>query len=357
MNASAVPAPRPASRGGRPTVLVTGASGVVGQGLLPRLGGADVLCLVHRTPVPGHRNVRGEVSAPRLGLDARAWRELARQVDVVVHAAALTQFSETDEQLAATNVEGVRHVLDLAAAAGAPVHHVSTAYLHARTDGERGRSAVRYAATKRAGEDLVRSSGLPHTIVRPSIVLGDSATGETSAFQGIYRVCEAMLRNRVPIVPFDASWPVDVVPRDTVADAVATLVLGGHTGGEYWLTSGRAAPTLATSVDVLMELADELGVDAHRPRFVAPETFDRLIAPVFLGALPPTMRRRVTGLLETFSSYLSHPEPLPSSLGEDGELARLGVAPLPDPVESLRRSVRWWAQETGLAAVPAEQVA
>ena len=37
----------------RRTILVTGASGVVGRALLRRLRGLDVVCLVHRSPVCG----------------------------------------------------------------------------------------------------------------------------------------------------------------------------------------------------------------------------------------------------------------------------------------------------------------
>jgi len=46
--------------GARPTVLLTGASGVVGRALLRRLGDLDVVCLVHRSPVSGP-NVTTEV--------------------------------------------------------------------------------------------------------------------------------------------------------------------------------------------------------------------------------------------------------------------------------------------------------
>ena len=39
--------------GARRTVLLTGASGVVGRALLQRLRDFDVVCLVHRSPVCG----------------------------------------------------------------------------------------------------------------------------------------------------------------------------------------------------------------------------------------------------------------------------------------------------------------
>ena len=52
------------------TILLTGASGVLGQALLPRLAGNDVVCLTHRRPVDGAslRSVRGDLTRPGLAL-------------------------------------------------------------------------------------------------------------------------------------------------------------------------------------------------------------------------------------------------------------------------------------------------
>lgn len=338
-------------RSDRRTVLLTGASGVVGRALLPRLTrDADVVCLVHRSPVtgPAVRSVPGDVGAPRFGLPTPAWRELARTVDVVVHAAAVTAFNGADEAIARTNVEGTRHAVELAVAADAPLFHVSSAYLHARENGERGRTAVRYAASKRAAEELVRGSGTPHTIVRPSVVVGDSRTGEASAYQGLHKVAEGILRGLVPIIPFDADWPIDIVPRDVVADAIATLVECDHVGHELWLSAGKRAPSLAEAVQVLLDVAAETGMDVPAPRFVNPDTFDRLVAPVFLDLLPAPVRRSATTLLDVFAAYLALDGALPSDLPA---LEGLGVAPLPDPRETLRRSLRYWVEETGLVGV------
>jgi thioester reductase-like protein len=335
-------------------VLLTGATGVVGDALLPRLlaGGSEVSCLVHRSPlpVPGARTLRGDVRRPHLGLRLSAWRELVARVDAVVHAAAVTDFAGTDEGITTTNVDGTRHVLELAAAAGVPLYHVSTAYRHAAGDGQRGRRAARYAASKRAGERLVLTSGLPTTVFRPSIVVGDSRTGRTSAFQGLHRVAGAVLDGVVPMMPFDPAWPMDVVARDVVADAVATTVEQGRSDGEVWLTSGDRAPRLGEALDVVLEVGNEFGVRPARPRFVPPELFDRLIAPVFLPALPPDTRRTVTGLLEYFSCYLALREPLPSSL----PLA--GTVPA-DPLGALRQSLRYWAQLTLPGGAAGEEVA
>jgi nucleoside-diphosphate-sugar epimerase len=331
--------PTPRRPGARRTVLLTGASGVVGRALLPRLHDMDVVCLVHRTPVhgPGISSVHGDVTQPHLGLSQSDYAALARRVDAVIHSAAITDFNRTDGSLEATNVGGTEHVVALAADAGRPLYHVSTAFLHAKAEGERGRTAVGYAASKRAGEDVVRASGVPHVILRPSVVIGDSQTGEIESFQGFYGVAGAILGGMVPMIPFDPTWPVDFVPCDVVADAIATAVEQRLTAGEFWVTAGERALRLEDAVSLTVELGAEFGLVVDQPRFVPPDLFDRLIAPVFLDALPAKVRITVLRLLEFFAAYLSMDSAMPSSLAD------LGVA-LPDQRESLQSSIRYWAE-------------
>jgi len=120
----------------RRTVLLTGASGVVGRALLQRLRDFDVVCLVHRSPVcgPDLTTVRGDISEPMLGLGEQAYAELAARVDAVIHCAAVTSFNRTDGSLEATNIAGTQRVAAFAAAADAVLYHVSTAF--AGTTGE-----------------------------------------------------------------------------------------------------------------------------------------------------------------------------------------------------------------------------
>ena len=115
---------RPHGVGGAPaaarrTVLLTGASGVVGSALLRRLRDLDVVCLVHRSPVSGPNvtTVPGDVATPMFGLAEQAYAELAARVDAVIHCAAVTDFNRTDGSLEATNIAGTAHVAAFAAAA------------------------------------------------------------------------------------------------------------------------------------------------------------------------------------------------------------------------------------------------
>jgi nucleoside-diphosphate-sugar epimerase len=340
----------------RRTVLLTGASGVVGRALLRRLGDLDVVCLMHRSPVTGPKvtTALGDIAQPMLGLPEQAYVDLAAKVDAVIHCAAVTDFGRTDGSLEATNIAGTEHVAAFAVAANAVLYHVSTAFVHATVDGDRGRTAIGYASSKSAAEEAVRSSGVPHVILRPSVVIGDSVTGEIAAFQGLHQVVAGMFAGTVPMIPFDPGWPIDFVPADVVADAIACVVENRVSEGEFWISAGDKALRLDEGVAVVIDFARTLGVSIDTPRFVPPEMFDRLIGPVFLDALPVRIRRNVVRMLEFFTTYLQSGETKPSSLDQ---LGTLGVRPLPDQRESLRNSVKYWAVQKGYAQPGTEQAA
>jgi nucleoside-diphosphate-sugar epimerase len=340
----------------RRTVLLTGASGVVGRALLQRLRDVDVVCLVHRSPVSGPNviTVLGDIAKPMLGLAERAYTDLAAKVDAVIHCAAVTDFNRTDGSLEATNVTGTQHVAAFAAAANTVLYHVSTAFVHTTADGARGRTAIGYASSKAAGEEVVRSSGVPHVILRPSVVIGDSDTGEIAAFQGLHQVAAGMFAGIVPMIPFDPSWPIDFVPADVVADAIACVVENRVSKGEFWLSAGERALRLDEAVAVAVEVGRGLGVSIDVPRFVPPEMFDRLIGPVFLDALPGKIRRNVLRMLEFFTTYLQSGQTKPSSRDQ---LVALGARPLPDQRESLRNSLRYWAAQNGYGPAETQKAA
>ena len=341
---------------GRRTVLLTGASGVVGRAVRRRMRDLDVVCLVHRTPVcgPNVTTVRGDVAEAMFGLGEQAYAELAARVDAVVHCAAVTDFNRTDGSLEATNIAGTEQVAAFAAAANAVLYHVSTAFVHTTADGDRGRTAIGYAVSKLAGEQVVRSSGVPNVILRPSIVIGDSVTGEIAAFQALHKFAAGLIAGQVPIIPFDPGWPLDFVPADVVADAIACLVENRVSEGEFWISAGEQALRLDESVALGVEFARGLGVRVDAPRFVPPDLFDRLIGPVFLEALPAKIRANVVRMLEFFTTYLQSGQTKPSSLDQ---LVALGARPLPDQRESLRNSLRYWAEQNGYGQAEMEKVA
>ncbi|WHM34142.1 SDR family oxidoreductase [Streptomyces sp. BPPL-273] len=156
-----------AARRDRPTLLLTGGSGVLGRALIDELAADfDLLCLRRNTPLrdPRVRELEGDLVAPRLGLTPLAWHELALRVDVVVHSAAETNWRTPPEDIMRTNVRGADNVLDLAARADAPLYLVSTAFVaNTPTDEDRARfpGAAAYLDSKSLAERMVREAGVP----------------------------------------------------------------------------------------------------------------------------------------------------------------------------------------------------
>jgi thioester reductase-like protein len=272
-------------------VLLTGATGFVGMELLSRYlerterpvaaivrAGNDeaargrmdeVLANLYGYRAPRYAGrvtaVAGDLTAPRLGLAPARWEQLAGEVRTIVHGAATVTFALPLEQARAVNLEGTRRMLELAERAqecGAldRYAHISTAYVagtHAGRFCERDldvgqRFRNSYEQSKFEAEQLVRSRpGLPFTILRPSIVVGDHNSGWTSAFNVLYWPLRALGRGLFPAVPASASSPVDVVSIDYVADAIHELCEApGGVGQTYHLTAGPEASTIGEIVSI-----------------------------------------------------------------------------------------------------------
>jgi thioester reductase-like protein len=250
----------------RRTVLLTGATGVVGNALLPRLRNVEVICLLHRSPVaaPEVTPVHGDVRRSQMGLSAIDFNDLAHRVDAVIHSAAVTDFNRTDGSLHETNVEGTKHVLDFVASAGVPLYHVSTAYLDTTAESGRGRTAAgRGFQESLGGRNRPQRASARH----PSsiVIVGDSGTGAISAFQGLYKVAGAILDGAVPLIPFDPAWPIDSIPVDVVADAIATVIDNHVTQREFWLTAGERALRFDEAVTTCVTVGTELGQSLTLP--------------------------------------------------------------------------------------------
>ena len=322
-------------------VLVTGAAGVVGSALLPRLAGREVLCLQHRATIdqPGVEVVVGDIRRPRFGLTEAAYAALAERVAVVVHSAAITDFTEPRNAVFAVNVDGTANALRLAADAGARHLHVSTAFVTVHNDTESGWvSARHYLDSKRAGEELVRASDADAHIVRPSVVIGDSASGATARFQGYHQMTRSVFREAMPIFVVDEDTRFDFVPSDLVAAVLAAAVQAPPPGSETWVTTGADAWLVSDVLDVLVDVAAQAGRPVAAPRCIPTDMYERLVKPVFLDELPKRMRKRFEKV-QALTPTILVPHTLPSSLAALGD--HYGRAFAFDAEAALRASARF----------------
>lgn len=345
------------------TVLITGGTGLVGSAVAEALEGTRVLALtrhgasgwapdgvrggrsassilpadqghvVRGYDAPHITHVRGNVTRSQLGLSDDAYRELAERVDVVVHAAGVTDFTTPHAVTNAVNVTGTRHVAAFAERAQAPLYHVSTGYVNTEGSSVRGRFGVQiYLQSKREAESIAMRCGTFAALVRPSIVFGHSADGSTASFQGLHRLIGMMLENRMPLLPFGADTRVDFLPRDVVGRVTARLVREGFRG-EFWLTAGADALTFGRVVDLTRSFAASCGREMDAPRFVTRDMIERLIKPAGGAAVA----RRIDLLLALTSHMVE--EPLPSTL-EAGDRV--------DLVTTLWRGTTFWGEHNGL---------
>ena len=324
------------------TIFLTGASGVLGQALLQKVSDVRVICLTRRKPLTGAnvRSLPGDIATPYFGLTSREFEDLARRTDYIVHSAANTNFSLPDKLLFATNVDGTKNVLELAARAKVPVCHISTAFAYSDDYVSGQREAPAYERSKLESERIVRESGVPYVIVRPSVIIGDSVTGSMDHFQGFHFLMDLTVRGMLP-VPSAASALVDFVPQDLVADVVAALIRRNDLTGEYWVTAGAQALCLERIVTVWAEHVSRVTGDVFkRPRFVDPDIIERLILPVILPALPSEAQVQMRGALQ-MAKYFNMTRPFPSSLDELTSL--LNTPALPDPEITLTRNAEFWA--------------
>jgi thioester reductase-like protein len=303
------------------TVLMTGFPGFLGSALLPgilRRTDSSAICLVQpkfatlaneraaelSAADPSLRGriqvVEGDITQPGLGLDATALTEVTE----AWHLAAVYDLAVAREVAVRVNVEGTRNVLD--ALEDCPnltrLHYFSTCYVSGRYAGAFSEDQLEvgapfnnyYEETKHLAEADVRwrmSAGMPATIYRPSIVVGDSHTGETQKFDGPYFIMQWLLRQPgyaiLPVAGDPTMTRVNVVPRDYIVDAVGYLSgLSVSEGRTYQLADPRPL-TVDEMSDVLAQATGRKLIKVPLSRQLAKTALARVPGVYRLMRIPP----------------------------------------------------------------------
>jgi long-chain acyl-CoA synthetase len=209
--------------------------------------------------------VAADLTAPELGIAPDQVATLAANVERVIHCAASISFTLPIQEARDVNVAGTRRVLELARALPRleRLVHVSTAYVAGRAPGVFGEQDTgggefrnTYEQTKLEAEIAVAAADdLPTTIVRPSIVVGESDSGWTSAFNVLYWPLQAFARGVLDTVPADPEGVVDMVPVDFVAEVIECASTHPAAAGRYHAVAGDRAVTVAELIeDVCREM-------------------------------------------------------------------------------------------------------
>ena len=247
------------------------------------------------------RILEGDAAAMDLGLSGREVVELTAEVDVIHHCAAITYLGVEREAAQHLNVQGTREVLEIAHDADhlERLVHWSTALVSGARKGYVLETELEAPAgfrnaieeTRFRAEQLVRraSSHVPTTILRPSLVVGDSVTGEIDRLEGPYLLVLLMLNApvdlRVPL-PGRGDVPLNLVPIDYVVEAGCAIARDRRSLGKTYhlvdpepvsarhvferiaMAAGRPAPRGFVPTNLATALLRTPGLErfAHVPR-------------------------------------------------------------------------------------------
>lgn len=171
-------------------VLITGAGGFLGTHLLRGLS-RHTLIAASRHRIEGHAWRRlGDIGGP---ID---WDAMLQDVDAVVHLANIAHQTAGDEDFERVNH---RATAELGAAAKRRgIHHliyVSSVYAQVGhtaptvvTEADPPAPANAYGRSKFAAERAIAASGVPYTILRPVLVLGEGAKGNVKTLYRLARL-------------------------------------------------------------------------------------------------------------------------------------------------------------------------
>jgi nucleoside-diphosphate-sugar epimerase len=300
-----------------PTIFFTGFPGFLGSELLPRvLSRTDdvALCLVQPKflGLAQERARQIEAANPALATRIRLIEgDLTQALDHIAaadvreifHLAAAYDLSVPRDVGMRVNVTGTTRVLDLAERAPGleRLHYVSTCYVSGRHPGlfteddlESARSFNNYyEETKQLAELEVRKrmSRIPITVYRPSVVAGDSATGATQKFDGLYLVMQWLMRQpRIAVLPVagrPSRYYFNVVPRDFVIAAMAFLSgLKTNVGTTYALADPRPL-TVDETIDAMAEATGRTVLRVPLTRAIAKGALQYVPGVYRLMRIPP----------------------------------------------------------------------
>lgn len=327
-------------------VLVTGGTGLVGSHVVERLvrRGDSVVALVRSSGGRARVERLGAESALGAVEDAASWARL-REVDAVVHAAAIVVESVPWERYHAVNVLGTRHAVETAARSGARLVHISSVAVYGRRTeaAKRGpltedapftpiAEADYYARSKRLAEEILwqraHELGVSAAALRPCVIYGERERVFMTRVMRVVRFGVAPLVGRgdnhlaVVYAGNIAEAVLAALDRPDVTGAFNTTNDGGISQREFLEIIGAAGGGRVRLVRLPLSIALVAGHAWHLWR--------RLRAP---GSY--------AGIGGSGARFLSRDNPFSSEKAE----RELGWRPTTSPHEALARTVRWFRSD------------
>lgn len=247
--------------------------------------------------------LEGDICSEQLGLNRASRDWVAEYCSTMLHSAAsLTFHSDGTGEPYRSNVEGTRNMLELCRITGIrDLHYVSTAYVcglrqePAREDeldvGQEFRND--YERTKLAAEELVRSASFLDqlTVYRPAVISGDSKTGYTNTYHGLYLYLRLMSllvpqqeldelgRRSTPLrLPMKGDERRNVVPVDWVSGVITHLLQTPAAHGRTFNLAPEKCLTPREIIDAGYSYFNSTGIEYVGDEPIDPATYNRFEA-------------------------------------------------------------------------------
>jgi NADH dehydrogenase len=250
-------------------ILVVGGTGFVGSHLIQRLrkDGVPVRAVVRSPRKAQALNDLGVEVVPGDIADKASLEAAAAGVERIIHLVGIIQ-EAPGVTFRGVHVEGTRNLIEAAKKAG--VRH----FFYQSALGTRPGAKSEYHKTKWEAEELVRASGIPFTILRPSLIYGpgDQFTLRLSEMLKISPVMPVIGTGRSKIQP---------IYIDDVVTCIAKAVANDGFLNEIYEIGG---PEQLTYEEVTGAIAGAMGI--RRPMVHVPLFFIRPMARLLETVLP-----------------------------------------------------------------------
>jgi thioester reductase-like protein len=273
------------------TVFITGFPGFIGGRLIKRLANSSTqffllvqsqflekamkdvekLSTETNTPLENFCILKGDITEESLGMSSEDLLAAQEETTQIFHLAAAYDLSVKKEIAFKVNVDGTKNVNSFAKTVSnlKRYNYISTCYVAGKRTGKILETELEHQAgfrnfyeeTKYLAEIEVENlkSSLPITIFRPSVVCGDSKTGETAKYDGVYYVINYL--KKFPSVfglvnVGNNKVRINLVPVDFVVESLVVLSKDSRLIGK---TVALADPNPLTCGDLCDEIASALG--------------------------------------------------------------------------------------------------
>lgn len=272
------------------TIFLTGFPGFIAGRLVERLARPDIqfFLLVQKpfieramsdvesiaaktgTPLENFALIEGDVTQPDLGIAPEDLETLRAETTDLYHLAAAYDLAVPKSVAFAVNLEGTKNVNEFARSLPdlKRYNYISTCYVAGRRDGRILEAELEHGAgfrnyyeeTKYLAEREVEGlkAELPVTIFRPSVVVGDSRTGEISKYDGIYYLIHYLRRapGLMRLVNVgNREVTLNLVPVDFVVESIAALARDEEAVGK---TIALADPAPLTTGELFNAIAEAM---------------------------------------------------------------------------------------------------